>query len=90
MYEIIVVNVVNVVNCGKWRKNSKSHRDLDLDPTMPIIELVRDIFIYNIFKFHVPRLQVIMQKHTNTHRHTLARTQYLRFFQKRNFSKTQL
>ena len=31
-------------------------RDLDLDPTMPIIELVRDICIYyKVFQFHVPR-----------------------------------
>ena len=37
-------------------KNFKSHSDLDLGPTMPNIELVRDIFIYNnVFKFHVPR-----------------------------------
>ena len=32
--------------CGKWRKISKSHQDPDLDPTISIIELVRDIFIY--------------------------------------------
>ena len=37
--------------CGKWRKISKSHRDLDLDQTMPNVELVRAIFIYySIFK----------------------------------------
>ena len=42
--------------CGKWRKISKSHSDLDLDPTMPNIKPVRDIFIYNyMFKFHIPR-----------------------------------
>ena len=29
--------------CGKWRKISKSHRDLDLDQTMPNVELVRAI-----------------------------------------------
>ena len=35
---------------------SKSHRDLDRDPTMPIIELAQDIFIcYNLFDFYVPR-----------------------------------
>ena len=46
----------NSLYCGKWRKISKSHRDLDLDPTMPIIEHVRDIFIYyNVFQFHLPR-----------------------------------
>ena len=32
--------------CGKWRKISKSHRDLNLDRTMPNVELVRAIFIY--------------------------------------------
>ena len=38
------------------RKISKSHSDLDLGPTMPNIELVRDIFIYyKVFQFHVPR-----------------------------------
>ena len=26
--------------CGKWRKISKSRRDLDLGPTMPNIELL--------------------------------------------------
>ena len=52
LYDLIVCIVV------KWRKISKSRpdRDLDLDPTMPIIELVRDIFIYyNIFECYVPR-----------------------------------
>ena len=40
--------------CGKWRKISKSHRDLDLDRTMPNVELVQAIFIYySMFKFHV-------------------------------------
>ena len=42
--------------CGKWRKISKSNRDLDLHPTMPIIKLVRDICIYySVFQFHVSR-----------------------------------
>ena len=71
---------VDSLYCGKWRKISKSHRDLDIDPTMHIIKRVRDIFIYNnVFKFHVPRsitFGVIVQKHTNkrtnahTHTHT--------------------
>ena len=34
------------LNCGKWRKISKSRRDLDLDRTMPNVELIRAIFIY--------------------------------------------
>ena len=29
--------------CGKWRKISKSRRDLDLDRTMPNVELIRAI-----------------------------------------------
>ena len=41
---------------GKWRTISKSPSDLDLGPTMPDIEPVRNIFIYyNVFQFHVPR-----------------------------------
>ena len=32
--------------CGKWRKNSKSGRDLAFEQTMPNVELVRDISIY--------------------------------------------
>ena len=40
--------------CGKWRKISKSCRDLDLDRTMPNVEFLRAIFIYyNMFKFQV-------------------------------------
>ena len=38
--------------CGKWSKISKSRHDLDLDQTMPNVELVRAIFkYYNMFKF---------------------------------------
>ncbi len=32
----------------KSEKSSKSYRDLDLDPTTPKVELVRDFFIYYI------------------------------------------
>ena len=40
--------------CGKWRKIPKSRHDLDLDQTMPNVELVRAIFkYYNMFKFQV-------------------------------------
>ena len=57
----------NSLYCGKWRKISKSRRDLDLGPTMPNIELVRVIFIYyNVFKFQVPRsisFCIIVQTH---------------------------
>ena len=38
--------------CGKWRKISKSHHDLDLDQTMPNVKIVQAIYIYyNMFKF---------------------------------------
>ena len=38
--------------CGKWRKISKSHRELDLGRTMQTIELFQVIFIYyNVFQF---------------------------------------
>ena len=38
--------------CGKWRKISKSRHDLDLDRTMPNVELIRAIFkYYNMIKF---------------------------------------
>ena len=54
-------------------KNFKSCCDLDLGPTMPNFELVRDIFIYSVFKCHVSRLNtfgVIMQKRARIHTHT--------------------
>ena len=31
--------------CGKWRKNSKSRHDLDLDQTMFSVELIQAIYI---------------------------------------------
>ena len=38
------------------QKVSKPYRDVDLDPTMPNIKLVRAIFIYhNVFKLHARR-----------------------------------
>ena len=60
--------------CGKWRKISKSRRDLDLDRTMPNVELVRAIFIYySMFKFHVNWtiiFLVIVYTDRQTDRHT--------------------
>ena len=56
------------------------HSDLDLGPTMPNIELVRDFFIYNVFRFHVPRSNFFSYraKHTHMnahkHEHTLTET----------------
>ena len=46
---------INFVVPSKERKISKLRSYLDLGPAMPNIELVRDIFIYNVFKFQVPR-----------------------------------
>ena len=44
----------DILYCGKWRKISKSRSDLDLNRTMPNVELLRAIFIYyNMFKFQV-------------------------------------
>ena len=62
---------------GKWRKISKSHCDLDLDPTMPIL----GGYFHILFKFQVDSLiifWVIMytdrhtDTHTNTHRRILV------------------
>ena len=72
--ELKDLTVCIVVNGEKF---PKFHRDLDLDPTMPNIELVQHIFIYNnVFKFYVSRLVTlkISCKHTHTHTHTHART----------------
>ena len=60
--------------CGKWRKISKSCRDLELDQTVPNVELIRNIFIcYNLFEFQVPRLIFLSYRayrHTDRHTHT--------------------
>ena len=61
--------------CGKWRKISKSHSDLDLDSTMPNIKLVRDIFIYYSLMFLKRLLFELSCKHGNTETH--AHTQRL-------------
>ena len=51
--------------CGKWRTISKSRHDLDLDRTMPNIELVRAIFIYyNVLNTHT---RTRARAHTHTH-----------------------
>ena len=63
--------------CGKWRKISKSHRDLDLDQTMPNVELVRAIFIYySMFKFKwtEPLFFELSCTQTHTHTHTDGKT----------------
>ena len=54
------------------------HNDLDLGLTMPNIELVRDFFIYNVFRFHVPRSIFFSYRvkltHTNMNAHKHERT----------------
>ena len=52
----------NSLYCGKWRTISKSHHDFDLDQTMPIVKLIRAIFIY------------YTHAHTNTYVHTHTHT----------------
>ena len=59
---------IGFLNLGKF---TMSYHDLDLDLTMPNIELVRAIIIHNnVFQFYVPRsipFLVILQKHRQTH-----------------------
>ena len=60
--------------CGKWRKISKLRRDLDLDRTMPNVELVGAIFIYfSMFKFQV-NLTIIFLSFVYTDRQTHTHT----------------
>ena len=62
--------------------NGEKCRDLDLDPTMPDVELIRDIFIcYDIFEFQNPRfffelscLQAHRQQDRQTDRPTHTQT----------------
>ena len=42
---------LDTLYCGKWRKISKSRRDLDLDQTMPNVELVQAISIYSVLQY---------------------------------------
>ena len=60
--------------CGKWRKISKSHCDLDLDWTIPNVELIRAILVYyNMFKW-IERLFFELSC-TQTGRHTDTQTE---------------
>ena len=60
------------------KKESKSSCHLDLDPTMPNVELIQGMFIsYNIFKIQDPRsfiFRVIVLTHTQTGRQTDRQT----------------
>ena len=65
--------------CGKWRKISKSRRDLDLDRTMPNVELLRAISYTTIcssFKPIEPLFFELLctQTHTQTDRQTDRQT----------------
>ena len=56
--------------CGrpKWENISKFSHDLDFDPTMPNVELIRGIFIScNILEFQDPHTHA--RTHTQTHTH---------------------
>ena len=65
--------------CGKWRKISKSRRDLDLDRTMPNVE-PSELFSYTTvcssftsidpLFFELSCTQTDRQTHRQTHRHT--------------------
>ena len=61
------------LHCGKWRKTSKSRRDLDLDRTMPNVELIRAISytICSSFKSIEPLFFELSCTQTDrqTHRH---------------------
>ena len=63
--------------CGKWRKISKSRHDLDLDRTIPNVELVRaNSKYYNMFKFKVDWAIIFwVIVYTDTHTHTQKDTQ---------------
>ena len=65
--------VLDRLYCGKWRKISKSRCDLDLDRTMPNVELFRASFIY----YHVQvssRLNHYFLSY-RVHRHTDGKTE---------------
>ena len=55
--------------CGKWRKISKSHHDLDLGPTMPNIK--HELFSYTTMYLNFMFLdQFLLSYHAKTHTHT--------------------
>ena len=64
---------LNSLYCGKWRKISKSRRDLDLDWTMPNVKLVRAISYTTIcssFKSIEPLFFELSCTQTDRHTHT--------------------
>ena len=55
------------LNCGKWRKISKSSRDLDLDQMMPSDELSPHTTIYSSFNLTDPLFfQYRVHRHSDT------------------------
>ena len=66
--------VLDSLHCGKFKTNSLSYHDLDLDLTMPKVQLVRGIFIsYDIylnFKILDTLYYELSCLYTHTHIHT--------------------
>ena len=60
--------------CGKWRTNSKSQSHLDLDQTIPNVELVRAIYILQYVQvlsgINHYFLSYRAERYTNTDRQT--------------------
>ena len=72
--------------CGKWRKISKSRRDLDLDQTMPNVELVQAIFkSIEPLLFALSCTQTHTQTDRRTHTQTDMSTLYSRLINKSTF-----
>ena len=72
---------LDTLYCGKWRKLSKSHYDLDLDRTMPNVELIRTISYITIcsvsrglnhFFFELSCTQCQTDKHTDGHEYSIV------------------
>ena len=59
--------------CGKWRKISKSRRDLDLDQTMPNVEL-SELFSYTTICSSFKWIKLLFFELSCVHTHTHTRT----------------
>ena len=62
---------MTVFYCGKWGKLLKAYSEVDLDPMMLNIELVRAFFIYYNVMF-LDRFIFSYRAKTHTHTHTHA------------------
>ena len=69
----LTLSMSRLAQLQRWRKISKSRRDIDLDQTMQNVKLVQAISIYyNIYKFQVDSpiiFLVIVYRHIHTHTH---------------------